>query len=230
MEELASRCAGIEKELADESTARETAEGTLRADVASLTASHKDGARTILARHQDLGRTLHEEREARERDHLGVRGVLRDLERRNGDIIRDLAEDLSEKHGTVRARITDVDTRCNMALNELTMRLGDLEQTMTSHTHELSATRTYRCGPPVGGCATGGYGNLGRTTSPRPPPSPASSRGCSSARRRNSELAQQARASSTTPRHSVAATATAVLGGAGSMSAGQPRPSEDDTA
>jgi len=68
-------------------------------------------------------------------------------------MIRDLAEDLNEKQLAVRARATDVDQRCGVAVKDLACRVHDLEHNMFSHTHEFTSTKTYRCGLAVMGAS-----------------------------------------------------------------------------
>lgn len=95
---------------------------------------------------KELGREAAEDRELRAREHQGVRGGLSELERQCGQLVRDLAEEVGEKHLASSVRAAEVEKRCGLALKELAIRVDEVEQNLSTHTHQFTSSKTYKCG------------------------------------------------------------------------------------
>jgi len=95
---------------------------------------------------KNLGREATQHRDAYQRDHQGLRGSLGELERQYGELARELTAEVGEKHLLVSARAAEVEKRCGLALKELAARMDDVEHNLTTHTHQFTSTKTYKCG------------------------------------------------------------------------------------
>eukprot|EP00408_Alexandrium_pacificum_P004322 CAMPEP_0171220150 /NCGR_PEP_ID=MMETSP0790-20130122/34088_1 /TAXON_ID=2925 /ORGANISM="Alexandrium catenella, Strain OF101" /LENGTH=372 /DNA_ID=CAMNT_0011686033 /DNA_START=72 /DNA_END=1190 /DNA_ORIENTATION=+ len=118
---------------------------------------------------KELGREAAEDRETRAREHQGIRATLGELERQCGQLVRDIAEEVGEKHIASSVRAGEVEKRCGMALKELAIRVDEVEHNLATHTHQFTSSKTYKCGLAMMpsaqiSCARGGLQHDGLST------------------------------------------------------------------
>eukprot|EP00416_Gambierdiscus_australes_P046627 CAMPEP_0171100736 /NCGR_PEP_ID=MMETSP0766_2-20121228/53132_1 /TAXON_ID=439317 /ORGANISM="Gambierdiscus australes, Strain CAWD 149" /LENGTH=436 /DNA_ID=CAMNT_0011560609 /DNA_START=39 /DNA_END=1349 /DNA_ORIENTATION=- len=73
----------------------------------------------------------------------GLRGSLGEVERRCGDHLHKLLDELGEQQLVAKSEVVK---RCGTALRELAARLDSVEYSLASHTHQFTSTKIYKCG------------------------------------------------------------------------------------